>query len=614
MIQVEPIHPVVPTGELSADEICLLWLRSFPDYAPAHLKIQNMAGDLVPFHLNPIQLVLNEIIEWLKLQQMLVRLYILKARREGLTTEISGRNYWHCSTKPNRYCFMITHEPEATDFVFNMIKRYYANADPQFRPLTKYNNKRILEFNDPDGSPKGLDSAIRVGTAGKENLGSSQLIHYLHNSELAKWQEITAEALLTSLFQCVPDEPDTEIVNESTANGIGGKFYDGYWACRTKIKVSLDVNGGIAWKAEVDEKAEPSNIWVAVFFPWFVFPDYSLAVSKWESSSGKAFVRDEEEIKLVGLHFQGIPDAIVNQKLCWRRWAIENKCQGSKKIFAQEYPATPEEAFLGTGRAVYDPYQMHALLKAAPKPIATYEILPHTGDFIAKTDGSGRLWVWEEPRPGRSYVLGADTAEGIEVSEAGGDTKYDFSCFDIVDQLTGQHVAQWHGHIDPDLFGRIMFWAGRRYNMAYAGPERNPGGHGSTAINTMIQMGYTNLHVERVPDPPGPPRKRYGWHASATSIGIAVDNSIKEFRDKSHGCKSSRSFAEFLCYKRDAKGKYGGEVGKHDDLVRSWIITKILRTMAPLPSSMDQPPPDPFSPLGSGGTPAAPAGGIEAWM
>jgi len=582
---------------LDADEIGVAWITSYRTYAKENLKIQKMSGDLVPLDLNAIQLTLDDIIEWIKLQGMLVRIEILKARREGITTEIAGRNYWHCSTKSNRYCFMVTHEPEATDFIFNMHKRFLAHSDPDWKPMVKYNSKKILEFNDPNGSPGGLDSAIRVGTAGKENLGSSQLIHYLHLSEVAKWPEIVAEALLTSLFQCVPNEPDTEIVIESTANGIGGKFYDMYWASGTKIIVGLDENGGIIWKPERDIKADKSNIWVSIFFPWFVFPDYAMAITKWEAEAGRSFVRDEEEIKIVGIYFRGLPDTIVNQKLCWRRSTIENQCQGSKRIFQQEYPASPEEAFLGTGRAAFDPYQCHALLLAAPKPIATYEILPHTGDFISKQDGSGRLWVWQEPVPGRSYVLGADTAEGIEVSSSGGETKYDFSCFDIVDHLTGQQVAQWHGHIDPDLFGRIMFWAGRRYAEAYVGPERNPGGHGSTAINTLIQMGYSNIHVETIPDPPGLPRKRYGWHATTSAIGQAVDNMIKEMRDGSHGIKSSRTLTEFLCYKRDAKGKYGGEVGKHDDLVRSYIITKLLRSQAPLPSMSDRPPQDPFSPL-----------------
>lgn len=583
--------PPAPT----ADEITLAWLTSQPTYARENLKIQKQSGDLVPLAFNAIQLVLDEIITWMQSMGLLIRIEILKARREGLTTQIASRNYWHCSTKKNRYCFMVTHEPEATDFVFNMHKRFLAHSDPDWKPMIKYNSKKILEFNDPNGLPGGLDSAIRVGTAGKENLGSSQLIHYLHLSELAKWPEITTEALLTSLFQCVPPELDTEIVIESTANGIGGKFYDMYWAAGTKIKVSLNDAGGISWKAERDPKADKSNIWVAVFFPWFVFPDYSKPVSQWEAESGKTFVRDEEEIKIAEVYFKGLSSIVANQKLAWRRWTIENQCQGSKKIFQQEFPASPEEAFLGTGRAAFDPYQCHQLLLAAPKPIATYEIVPYRGDFISKVDGTGRLWVWQEPMPGRSYILGADTAEGLEVSSAGGDIKYDFSCFDICDQMTGQQVAQWHGHIDPDLFGRLMYWAGMRYNFAYVGPERNPGGHGSTAINTLMQMGYSNIHVERIPDPPNPPRKRYGWHASTASIGLAVDNMIKEMRDGSHGIKSSRTLTEFLSYKRDAKGKYGGEVGRHDDLVRSYIITKYLRTVAPLPATLEQQPPDPFS-------------------
>ena len=578
----------------TTDEIFMLWMSSFEDFAKDHIKIQNMAGELVPFLLNPMQKVRNEIREWTLAQGRLCRFVIDKARREGLTTEDVMNKFWKVTTRPNRYAFMVTHEPEATDFVFNMSKRALNNLDPSVRPLVKYNSKKILEFNDPNGSPFGLDSAIRVGTAGKENLGSSQLIHYLLCDEAAKWPDITAEALLTSLFQCVPDEPDTEISVISTANGVGGRFYDMYWASRIKINVYLDENGGIAWKPEIDLKAQESNIWTSIFFPWFVFPEYAMAVEKWQSEAGKEFKRDAEEEKLVELYFKGIPQAIVNQKLCWRRMAIENKCQGSKKIFQQEYPANADESFLGTGRVAFDPYQVHALMQVAPKPVATYEILPHSGDFIAKQDGLGRLWVWKEPVPGRSYIMGGDTAEGIEISNVGGDVKYDFSCCHIVDQLTGQLCAEWHGHIDPDLWGRTMFWLGRRYNMAYAGPENNPGGHGATAINTMIQMGYTNIHVDLIPDPPGKARKRYGWYASSASIGQAVDNLKKEMRDGSHGITSTRTFMEMLSYKIDAKGKYGAEHGRHDDLVRSMVITKWLRLVAPPPDYSNAAPPDPY--------------------
>ena len=598
-----------------------LWANSFPEYAKDHLKVEPLKGaDVVPFVLNPIQLVLNEIIEWMRSNNLPVRIIVLKARREGVSTAVAGRFFWKATNKPNRKVFMVTHEPEATDYIFEMHKRFLRHLDLAYTPKIRYSNKKLLDFNDSSGALGGLDSAIRVGTAGKEDLGSSQAIHYLHLSELAKWPHIVTGPLLTSLLQCVPDDPDTEVIEESTAKGIGGKFYERYWGARTKIIVSLDSSGTIRWKAEIDQKADVSNAYVAIFFPWFVFPEYQKPVAEWERGSGQRFERTKEENDIVALHFEGLPDAIVNQKLCWRRWAIENKCDRNPKTFMQEYPSTPEQAFLGTGAAVFDVYQVQILLKHAPKPIMTYEILPHTGDFMAKPDGSGRLWVWEDPKAERGYVMPADVAEGIEISSEGGDVKYDFSVFDILDQLTGFQIAQWHGHIDPDLFGRIMFWCGRRYNWAWAAPERNPGGHGSTVINTMLQLGYAHrMYVERIPDPPNKPRKRYGFHSTSANIGQMMDQLVKEMRDNIHGIRSSRTLEEMLSMKRDAKGHYGAEVGRHDDCIRSLAIGKLVRLVFPLPSvvSKRRAIVDPYSFGGvqrGGGFAPRGQGGMEGYM
>ena len=50
------------------------------------------------------------------------------------------------------------------------------------------------------------------------------------------------------------------------------------------------------------------------------------------------------------------------EQLLWRRWTLKNKCQNDIKIFRQEYPSTPEEAFVTTGR----PYLDHDKLDLMP--------------------------------------------------------------------------------------------------------------------------------------------------------------------------------------------------------------------------------------------------------
>ena len=164
------------------------WISDFRSFARSNLKIQTMEGELVDFEVNEVQDIVLDIFRDIQLKGRLIRVLILKARREGISTLIEARNYWHTSTKGNRYSMVITHEPEATEFLFNMVRRFQTHNVRA--PEERYNSKKILELNDETGK-RGLDSALRVGTAGKEDFGSAQLIHYLLLSELAKFPAST---------------------------------------------------------------------------------------------------------------------------------------------------------------------------------------------------------------------------------------------------------------------------------------------------------------------------------------------------------------------------------------------------------------------------------------
>ncbi len=71
-----------------------------------------------------------------------------------------------------------------------------------------------------------LDSGYRVGTAGTEGVGRSETIQYFHGSEVAYWKN--ADSHMSGILQAVPEEDGTEIILESTANGIGGLFYPAF--------------------------------------------------------------------------------------------------------------------------------------------------------------------------------------------------------------------------------------------------------------------------------------------------------------------------------------------------------------------------------------------------
>lgn len=77
-------------------------------------------------------------------------------------------------------------------------------------------NAKELYFSD-------IDSGYKVGTAGTKGVGRSSTIQYFHGSEVAFWPH--AETHAAGVLQAIPKEPGTEIILESTANGIGNYFH-----------------------------------------------------------------------------------------------------------------------------------------------------------------------------------------------------------------------------------------------------------------------------------------------------------------------------------------------------------------------------------------------------
>ena len=526
------------------------YLDNFPFYAENQLKIQTLEGEVVPFTLNDIQWILEQIIADIKSRGNLIRLIILKARREGVSTWFTGRCFWQVSTDKNRYAVLVTHEPQATDFLFKMQKRYYDNLEPEFKPESKYNNTSQLDFNNKEGT--GLDSAITVGTAGKKDFGSGQLIHFLHLSEVAKWPAENQEDLLTSLLQCVPDLPESMIVFESTAKGIGGAFYDRYYDSRHIYEISLNpkTQQPIA-RMTVNDKASPDNAYCSIFIPWFVFSHY-------EMDPPEPLMLDDEEIHLVKMY------GLNHRKLQWRRWAIENKCGGKVDTFHQEYPSNAREAFLASGRPVFDVKKLEALIPVAPAPSQRYEVEISTGNFIAAKDG--RFKVWQEPKVERSYIVSGDVAEGLEHG--------DYSVIDVIDHISGVQVAHWHGHIDPDQYAKIMIYVGMRYNTAWLAPERN--NHGLEVVSRILEAKYPKLYVETIEDPPHRKRKRFGWLTNRKTKPAIIDNLVADFREDNHGIREVGTFHEMMTFKHMEDGSMEAEVGMCDDRVMSYAIGKFL--------------------------------------
>lgn len=271
----------------------------FPTFAAECLKIKTKSGAIVPFKLNKAQLYIHERLEAQKAKIGYVRALLLKGRQQGASTYIGGRYYHRTSLNRGINAFILTHEQDATDNLFKMVSRYHDNNG--LAPQTGAANAKELNF------PR-LDSGYTIGTAGTKAVGRSKTILLLHGSEAAFWPH--AETHFAGVVQAVPSEPGSEVIIESTANGMGGEFH-GRWQ---------QAEAGI-------------GDYQAIFVPWYWQDEYRRPAD--------GFVADAEEAEYQTAY--GLDD----EQMAWRRAKLAEL--KDPLLFKQEYPATAAEAFQMTG-------------------------------------------------------------------------------------------------------------------------------------------------------------------------------------------------------------------------------------------------------------------------
>lgn len=286
---------------------------NFPVYAARALKIRTKGvrinptdpndlrceDPIKPFVLNFSQRYIHARLEKQKKETGSVRALLLKPRQHGASTYSGGRLFHQSSHRFGAKAFILTHDSAATDNLFNMVKRFYKHLPSEIKPAVGTSNRKELIFDN-------LDSGYRVGTAGNETVGRSDCVQLFHGSEVAFWPN--GENIFAGLGQSIPFAPNTEIILESTANGMGNFFYQ-------------------QWQLAVAGKSE----YIAVFIPWFWVPEYY-------RTPPEEFVLTAEDREYQKLY------SLSDGQMAWRKLKIAS-LNDNLELFKQEYPANPEEAF-----------------------------------------------------------------------------------------------------------------------------------------------------------------------------------------------------------------------------------------------------------------------------
>jgi len=320
------------------------------------------------------------------------------------------------------------------------------------------------------------------------------------------------------------------------------------------------------------------------FFPWWILDEYERdhGVPLGELTEYETFLIDlmSKGHKVAGSHIHIDPEHIP-AKIHFYRRKMRN-FESTPERLTQEYPSTWQEAFIASGKNVFNALALQEMEKDAQFVEETeyykiivgdshedyileripFEVQEKPDDFTYKAP----LKIWQHPIPGREYVIGGDVAEGL--------VDGDFSVAEVIDTQTMETVARWRGHIDPDKFGEIIGALGTYYNYALVGVEVN--NHGLTTIQKLRDTFYTNLYkrdkMNTYDADFEEPTSNLGWKTDVRTKRLMIDDLIRIIRERLNKDRDVVFVSEAFAFVRDERGRMNAEKGEHDDTVMAKAI------------------------------------------
>lgn len=300
-----------------------------------------------------------------------VRVAVLKGRQQGVSTYTAARFYHRVTRNRGKNCFILSHHATTTGTLFQIVEKYHLTCPAELKPNLITANNRQMKFDN--------QSQYTVGTAGSGAIGRGDTNQYFHGSEVAFYDN--TDEITTGVMQTVADLPGTEMILESTANGVGNYFY----------QVCMDA-------------LEGKGDYELIFIPWFWQDEYT-------KEPPEDFVLDDEEIILKKTY------NLTNGQLYWRR----NKIIQLKSVikFKQEYPFTVQEAFQASGFPLINPLKVQEARKDVRVDTQAPLILGvdpgPLKDRTCVTWRQGRHWIKTETFHGISQMeLAGKLANRIE--------------------------------------------------------------------------------------------------------------------------------------------------------------------------------------------------------
>jgi len=469
---------LIPTAELPLAERARIYEEmqvGWQDHAAwcrECLTIPDLTGNVVPFDPTPAQTRLFDAIKRQRERGRPVRIIFLKPRRVHVSAATATHLFHEVPFVSNQHALIVSHNKRSSREIYGYIEHFQDHFKP-YRGMI--GPPPVKTRNETYGMQWANGSYVEIGTAKNVDTGRSFSLRHLQLDEFAFWPD--ASRLMTALLPSVPKDAGTSVIIPSTANGVGGPFYD-------------------LWQRACDRSADTE--WVPVFFAWWEFPTAVMALTvppgEFQASLSRNHPVYGDELAEKEKY------GLSNVQLNWRRWMITNECEGNIDKFRQEYPGEPTEAFISSGRPRFSALDLSRMPAIGDGITGDLEIervgMERMPLLRVRNDFRGSLTVYRRPERHREYCIGADPCTGIDVrSGEAGNSDPDWAVAQVLDLATGEQVAHFRQRVQPAEFGAILYALGWWYNWAYLVPEVNGAGLGS--LDKLLELEYPLGKIHR---------------------------------------------------------------------------------------------------------------------
>jgi len=534
--------------------------HDFEFWAFTGIKIKNKyGGNDIPFLLNYGQRKLLRELMRMKNNGLPIRIILLKARQWGGSTLTQIFMLWmQLRHKINWNSLIAAHLKQAATNIRAMLRKAmesYSYAKYTLKPFESTTNIKII----PERSNK-----ITVGSMEAPDSIRSEDLALAHLSEVGLWKKTEGKSpkdMIQSILGTIELKPNTMVVLESTAKGVGNYFHQ-------------------AWLKAKHKKNTGEELYCPVFVAWYEIELYRMNFESEEEKTDFIINMDERDLELweQGAPLEGIK---------WYKVKL-SEYNGDVVSMCSEFPTNDVEAFQSSGQRFFPVRVVEKARRNVRPPKFVGEVFadaqkgPESLDNIKiEKSNQGNLSIWSEPEVFEDVKYLNRYCVTVDIG--GRSKESDDSVIKVWDRFwmmeggRPELAACWAGHVDFDLLAWKAAQLCILYDNAYMIPEINKmredtskfdeGDQFYTLVDEIIDY-YDNIYCRTNPEQirNGVPRV-YGFHMNVQTKPMVLNALNAAYRDDAIINYDERSMFQADSFENKGNGKTGAVEGAHDDHV-----------------------------------------------